>query len=767
MEIGDRPSKRQRNEYAAGDENGAPSVKRVSRACDSCRSKKNRCDGGRPSCSTCTRIGSGLECTYSTQAKKRGFPTGYVRVLEALWALTFKAVPAGEQTILALLKDSAVGYDDDEKLILQNRHFDTHESPRAVWEKSSVRAEIERLVSNLEASAGVDLRELPSAPMDLPKAPTPLPPWTVRQTSHPAAETVLADVPNHPRFHKTRYHLLTFPPEYTDSDATAQIMAQSNPQSFLGTYADALSSFPTDAWGLIDMYFKFNNCCLPIIPKHEVVRILSSVQDGSGSSRCEVALLWAIFAMTSAQNQARSHTDLGERLEKRSDHYYRQASIILPTQYEEFRLEHVQICLLLTMVDMAKNSWEEAYLLAGKAVRILLLLRPSSRADQNITRRDSSSIPGPTFSLLLAACFALDTMISAHLNILPHLRTHDIENDLEFDNNGAEEWNQWSTSANNATDTSHFEHQPVRALSTFKAYVKLLALLNDICCGIHSQARGFRQTNGSQYLDELDAWRTRLPKHCRMDSWGTSQTTKAYLPPVVNLHLTFEAVMTIAQAAEGSYRSYQTAGRGFPPSIENSRLRWLYEEVLGSCKWDGILHFHERALEAQGEHSLTKDSDVQALGINIQHSAGLERLDSPLVEHSISLRRFEAPSTILSPGSLPQTLIRNFSLDQSEATHLGLAGAMGESSTATFDPMQISPTFSLSAPQLQLDGSIAQVANPTNFAAGDVPYDGNLEEDTIESLLEELSATQGSDWNEISSQFMYNLGFTKSDTDVP
>ncbi|KAL5525563.1 hypothetical protein ACEPAG_6899 [Sanghuangporus baumii] len=57
--------------------------RRIQRACDTCRRKKIRCDGGQmPNnrCSNCTAYN--LECTYVEAAKKRGPPKGYVESLE-------------------------------------------------------------------------------------------------------------------------------------------------------------------------------------------------------------------------------------------------------------------------------------------------------------------------------------------------------------------------------------------------------------------------------------------------------------------------------------------------------------------------------------------------------------------------------------------------------------------------------------------------------------------------------------------------------------
>ncbi|EEU38491.1 uncharacterized protein NECHADRAFT_55236, partial [Fusarium vanettenii 77-13-4] len=53
--------------------------KRVSRACDYCRARKHRCDGRRPACSRCSATHQ--PCSYGSDIKKRGLPTGYVRAL--------------------------------------------------------------------------------------------------------------------------------------------------------------------------------------------------------------------------------------------------------------------------------------------------------------------------------------------------------------------------------------------------------------------------------------------------------------------------------------------------------------------------------------------------------------------------------------------------------------------------------------------------------------------------------------------------------------
>ncbi|GAN00650.1 conserved hypothetical protein [Mucor ambiguus] len=54
--------------------------KRLTQACELCRRKKIKCDGGKPTCGNCTRLNSA--CTYSSSNKKRGPRQGYIEMLE-------------------------------------------------------------------------------------------------------------------------------------------------------------------------------------------------------------------------------------------------------------------------------------------------------------------------------------------------------------------------------------------------------------------------------------------------------------------------------------------------------------------------------------------------------------------------------------------------------------------------------------------------------------------------------------------------------------
>lgn len=63
---------------ASGGDGIVPKPKRI--ACIICRKRKLKCDGTKPSCSTCTRLGH--SCAYDEVRRKSGPKRGYVKALE-------------------------------------------------------------------------------------------------------------------------------------------------------------------------------------------------------------------------------------------------------------------------------------------------------------------------------------------------------------------------------------------------------------------------------------------------------------------------------------------------------------------------------------------------------------------------------------------------------------------------------------------------------------------------------------------------------------
>src|SRR6266516_6696385 len=90
----------QNNAQAVRENSNTLPRKRVSKACDRCRSRKDKCDGARPACLACANLH--LTCSYDTNTKKRGLPEGYVRAVEKLWALTIRKVHGVEESVVSI-----------------------------------------------------------------------------------------------------------------------------------------------------------------------------------------------------------------------------------------------------------------------------------------------------------------------------------------------------------------------------------------------------------------------------------------------------------------------------------------------------------------------------------------------------------------------------------------------------------------------------------------------------------------------------------------
>ncbi|KAJ9668054.1 hypothetical protein H2201_001860 [Coniosporium apollinis] len=140
-------AKRKANSANTDSVNTAPAPtkrQRVSRACDQCRSAREKCDGIQPVCFTCAS--SNRDCSYTVNPKKRGIQPGYIRTLELALAWVFGNLSGSEQALAAVLSDNGsagqsvlVGKDTDGSYKLHRK-----------WRKSTVCKEIERLLSGNE-----------------------------------------------------------------------------------------------------------------------------------------------------------------------------------------------------------------------------------------------------------------------------------------------------------------------------------------------------------------------------------------------------------------------------------------------------------------------------------------------------------------------------------------------------------------------------------------------------------------------------------------
>jgi hypothetical protein len=448
------PDAKQSGEYVdAGDSSSNTQRKRVSQACDRCRSRKDKCDGAKPVCSTCASANH--VCSYDPSTKKRGLPEGYVRGLEKLWGLTIREIEGIENVIL-----SKIQCHDSEVLSNAWNDKSSDETLLETWRKSQLWRELEQLLPLLEHGDDKTGKR---------KRQDNHPPVAGDQgLSLPSLRAQTASIP--PLGSMKR---LPQSSNVSDRDRQGNTNDTSNSLNL---------DLPSDAWSLLDVYFSYTHCWFPIVEKYSLLKtsyqypITLSSAAGSG----EHAIFWAILAYADVHqkgiHKGRSNsinTNLGTCFPTK---LYKRARSFVPTEDGIFELGHIQALLILTLLNAGQNRWRQAWLLVGQAVRVAIDIGLDEHPDDGKSRNRH----------VYLACFLLDTIVAARLRRLPQLRGVAILQHGFVQEDGLDEWNPWVDSLNVRQNTSSSVRGPGGALSGFNRLVKTVIVLNKIICDDYS-----------------------------------------------------------------------------------------------------------------------------------------------------------------------------------------------------------------------------------------------------------------------------------------
>ena len=152
---------------------------------------------------------------------------------------------------------------------------------------------------------------------------------------------------------------------------------------------------------------------------------------------------------------------------------YKTARGLIPDEDGVFELGHIQSLLILTLLNMGKNRWKQAWSLIGQAVRIALELGLEKYADDAKSRNRH----------VFFGCFVLETLVAARLNRSPHLRAQDALNCGLLLEDGSDEWSPWVDCIGIRRNSESSSRGPGATLSTFNRLVQISAVLNAIICG--------------------------------------------------------------------------------------------------------------------------------------------------------------------------------------------------------------------------------------------------------------------------------------------
>ncbi|KAL3468231.1 fungal-specific transcription factor domain-containing protein [Aspergillus heterothallicus] len=537
------------------DPSSNPKRQRVSRACDSCRSKKDKCDGAQPICSTCASLSR--PCTYRANPKKRGLPTGYIRTLELLWGLVFTKIQGSEDVVRTLLRAANI----PSHLATMGKEAEGSDTLLSSWKNSAVLKEIERLLTFLEQPEDEQERTRGLGDIYSPDGTNGLPSetleWHLPDTLGDPRETSLVIGPSPVRAPitptATAVRQTSTRSSGTQTVSLPEDQINGSPQVGISESVTRgpYQQLPSNPWPLLDIYFSYTQCWFPILEKHDILRTafrhadddqsLSPSLSGSGDQ----AALWAVLALASIQQSSIAATrQFAEFPEDQPDpnQLYAKARSLVPGENGAHEIGHVQALLVLSLIKLGQQDWTVAWILVGHAVRLAQSLGLHNLPSPSTKTAEEGKTAGRSKHVFLG-CFVLETLIAAQTGQVPSLRKSDLAKVGSINEDGLEEWHPWEDQTGlRPVESSRgsFHRGPLHALSTFNRLLSLMCILNDLCYW------GQSSTNSLSHLEalerQLQLWVSALPRSYRIDLQTIS--SKPASPHIFGLEMMYEAVAT-------------------------------------------------------------------------------------------------------------------------------------------------------------------------------------------------------------------------------
>ncbi|PLN84375.1 fungal-specific transcription factor domain-domain-containing protein [Aspergillus taichungensis] len=666
---------------AADDSVSNPKRQRVSRACDSCRSKKDKCDGVKPVCSTCASLSR--PCTYKANPKKRGLPTGYIRSLELLWGLVFCKIQGSEDVVRTLLKTANI----PSHLASMGKETEASDTLLSSFKNSAMLKDIEKMILSLEQpeedlDKGDHVSREDDSPSDAGSSAlsSNALEWHLPQTQVYGGEA-LTTVGLSPARTPSTTSTARLPPPLTYRDCGSQTMdtevmidAPSQPSSLRADRRTTLK-LPSNVWPLLDIYFSYTQCWFPILEKHDILRTAfrhsedDAPVDPSSPGSGNYAALWAALALASVQETSTSETGARSRMD--CNVLYATAKSLIPDESDAYEIGHVQALLILSLVKLGQNKWMTSWILVGQAVRVARFSGLDFPQGQSASRDSKAS---PRTKHVLLGCFVLETLISMQTGQIPSMRKDDVTKIGLINEDGLEEWHPWEDQTglrSGEPSRGSFHRGPLLALSTFNRLVSLMCILNEFCCLRQNPIAPSQELEALQR--QLQQWTSALSKSYRVD---LQNSAKMGSPHIFGLEMMHESVATMlsthvalqrrdGNGLESSYTKRATEGSRrllslLEAYVENYSLAATcptFEMILGFGKL-------QTTLLSEAEPELRRELQAFLLRLSAVWAASessIPRLtsDQPPISETMALTgiREESHSHVHSNNSItiPQT----------------------------------------------------------------------------------------------------------------
>ncbi|KAH9871736.1 hypothetical protein J1614_005992 [Plenodomus biglobosus] len=466
---------------------------RVSRACDQCRTAREKCDGTQPICSTCSA--SKRSCAYTANPKKRGIQPGYIRSLELALIWLFQQNPNNETLLNEKLSQGGasslfLSRDSKEATKLHKR-----------WRKAPFYTDVDKLLSGGEPSRH-EQHESNSPSSDDEDS----------ERGQSQAATVA-------RNYEATDEDISVPESYLRSDL------EQHPQM---THNN-LVVMPSDSWTLFDTYFTYTQSWFPICEKHDILKLsysypkeglsLATGHAESGS----LAELWSILAVASLYNTSSAVPSCESRqTSRRPRQLYNFARLLIPNEQGHFDLGHVKALLNLALFNVVLSRPQPAWLLVGYASRVL-------------ESKDASKLmASPRQKHVFAGCFLLDSLLATQLSRRSHFRREHLERLGTIDEDGLEEWQPWYGHSSPLEQM----RMPMLAMSSFNSLLDLV----DILATVEGDpvVKGCKRDTNNR----VKSWESTLPP--KLEYIHSDIAVTGLCPPAALLQLTYYCTLFVS-----------------------------------------------------------------------------------------------------------------------------------------------------------------------------------------------------------------------------
>ncbi|ODQ83268.1 hypothetical protein BABINDRAFT_159700 [Babjeviella inositovora NRRL Y-12698] len=517
--------------------------KRVRQACDFCRSRKAKCDGAQPRCTSCFQQNE--VCVYTSSSKRRGLPTGYIHGLERRNALfqsllvrllnTVETTPTAdiESLLLKLLSDP------EERLAITGGCSKFQRQ----WKESPYAGLFDQLVQDEVVAEPVEKRK----PENVVFPSFDTEEWEPISLQYHGLSGLISGFSA-----KTiaLYNQLLAPGTVSPFRVGSIFHVRS---STLKSPPAEIFLFPANARKLVDVYFQMVHPWFPMVNRFPIIRYIHQSGEKPLQDFNMTALVWTILAL--GQASAEGYVDA---LSKSLAAFYARNAILSLENSPASTIETIQSMLLVGFYHYGAGNWDYSWVLVSSASRMAIdvrLINSTERLDENVVL---NKVDCDTRERTWSSVYVLNTLLSSRMGRSPLIRASDWPTPV-VNEDGWEEWDAWREYV---ADGPCLLFDSGRCLSTHNALLRVMSLVNMAITSSLDVAPAHKDTLrlsliSVEYVERcLQDWIIHLPPYCQLDATLVAGVAKS--PPfVVGLHLIYNLTLCILGVRLGSLENLE------------------------------------------------------------------------------------------------------------------------------------------------------------------------------------------------------------------